>query len=398
MILRSMVVFIIFLAAVWLGLQLQHDPGYVLIAFHQWTIESTLWVAIPLLLVLLAVLYSLLATTRWIMHLPMAWRIWRKKQRIHKAQETTRRGLIEFSEGYWLKAKNHLIAALPHAESPLLNYLTAARAAQELGDNKLRDAYLQEAQQSVPEATIAVELTQAKLQLASQQWQQALVTLNHLRDAIPHHPYVLKLLMHLYQTVNDWPQLIALLPEVKRHAICSAQEFDQLQQQTYWHALQNVILQQNPLAVSNFIKNLPKPLKKDPTLMATYCRYLMANNQDKEAEQVLRSNLHQRLDPELIELYGRIPSQAQLKFTESLLKLYPNSAVLCLCLGRICTNHNLWGKAKTYFEESIKHQPTPAAYAELGQLLEQLEDRSGACKAYRKGLLCALDDQSTASM
>lgn len=141
---------------------------------------------------------------------------WHSRRLAQKAQATTRKGLIEYSEGYWQKAKNHLIQALPNTDTPLLNYLTAARAAQKMGDSKLRDHYLREAQQSMPEAKIAVELTQAQLQLANHQWEQALATLKHLQDLAPRHPYVLKLLMNLYEEIKDWQQLIALLPDLKR--------------------------------------------------------------------------------------------------------------------------------------------------------------------------------------
>lgn len=43
---RILIIFIVLLASVWLGIQLNRDPGYILIAINQWTIETTLWVAI----------------------------------------------------------------------------------------------------------------------------------------------------------------------------------------------------------------------------------------------------------------------------------------------------------------------------------------------------------------
>ena len=112
-----------------------------------------------------------------------------------------------------------MIQALPNTDTPLLNYLTAARAAQKMGDSKLRDHYLREAQHSMPDAKIAVELTQAQLQLANNQWEQALATLRHLHDLAPHHPYVLKLLMNLYKEIRDWPQLIAILPDLRKNKL-----------------------------------------------------------------------------------------------------------------------------------------------------------------------------------
>jgi HemY protein len=390
---RTFFIFAVLLASICLGIQLSHDPGYLLIAVDHWTMETTLWVAIPSILIIFLLLHCLLLIVRWLIHTPTVWRQWLEKRRIQLAQAKTRQGLIEFSEGHWQQAQNHLMKALPFADTPLLNYLTAARAAQEMGDNKLRDEYLREAQQSMPEAKIAVELTQAQLQLANQQWEQALATLRHLQDLSPQHPYVLKLLMHLYEEVNDWPQLITLLPMLKRHQILSEPAYNHLQQRSYNQALIDLIKQNQPAAITQFIKNLPKNLACEPSLMYEYCQYLLRNHEDTQAESILRRCLHQNLSTSLIDLYGQINANVvQLNFAESLLKTYPLSAALHLCLGRICQAKHLWGKAKIYFEESLKLDPTPIAYVELGQLLEQLNDQPSACHAYRKGLLGAIKE------
>lgn len=385
---RTLLIFIIVLASVWLGVVLQHDSGYILIAMNHWTIETTLWVAIPLLILLFVILHLLLSLSQKICHFPTAWRNWRVSRRTKKAQEKTRQGLIEFSEGHWLSARNHLIKALPDTDTPLFNYLTAARAAQELGDNKRRDDYLRQAQQSMPDAKIAVELTQAQLQLANKQWEQALATLKHLHDLAPKHPYVLKLLMDVYQQMQDWAQLIALLPMLKRYNVLSQQAYDKTQQNAYLNQLLNLVQQNNATSIEVFYSKLPKPLNKDAALMAIYCRYLLNQNEEIKAEAILRRCLQKQLDDALIDLYGQIKQNTSaLQFAESCLKKQPHSAVLLLCAGRLCMAQHLWGKAKTYFEESLKLHETSATYAEYGHLLEQLHDHAGACNAYRKGLI-----------
>lgn len=387
---RALLIFLLLLTSVWLGIQLQHDPGYVLIAIHHWTIETTVWVAIIGLILVFIILHMFLLLLHWIIHIPASWSNWLAKRRVQTAQATTRRGLIEFSEGHWQQAQNHLIKALPDTETPLLNYLTAARAAQEMGDNKLRDDYLREAQQSMPEAKIAVELTQAQLQLANRQWEQALATLRHLQDLAPHHPYVLKLLMQLYIEVKDWPQLIALLPELKRNKVVSGDAYLSLQHQAYLQSFVDLIKQDQSQTLIDFVAALPKNLSHDPELMAEYSRYLLRKNQDAKAEALLRRCLSKQFKEQLIGIYGQINSNdSQLHFAESLLKDQPHSAALFLCLGRLAKNQNLWGKAKMYFEQSIEFGATPETYMELGLLVEQLSDPAGACEAYQKGLLLA---------
>lgn len=384
---RVLMIFILLLASVWLGIQLNRYPGYLLIAINHWTIETTLWVAIIGLVILFLLLHTLLLLLSKITKSPASFRNWQAKRRIQKAQAKTQQGLIEFSEGYWSQAKNHLIKALPDTDSPLLNYLTAARAAQEMGDNKLRDDYLREAQQSMPNAKIAVELTQAQLQLANKQWEQALATLRHLKDLAPHHPYVLKLLMHLYKEVKDWPQLIALLPELRKHQVVSGQAFEKLQQQTYLQALSDLTKYSEPEILTKMIARLPKTLANDPELMAVYCDFLLKRNEHAQAEPILRRCLRQQFSDKLIILYGQVKiNDQQLVFAESLIKKNPHSAALYLSLGQLSLTDHLWGKAKTYFEKSISLGPTPEAYAELGKLLERLNDQTGACEAYRQGL------------
>lgn len=387
---RALLIFLLLLLSVFLGTQLRQDPGYLLITINHWTIEMTLWVAIIGLFLSFVVLHTFLLFFHWICRVPTKWNSWLAKRRIQNAQAKTRQGLIEFSEGHWLQAKNHLIKALPDTETPLLNYLTAARAAQEMGENKLRDDYLREAQQSMPEAKIAVELTQAQLQMANQQWEQALATLRHLQDLAPHHPYVLKLLMHLYEEVKDWPQLIALLPELKRNHIVSDDAYQRLQQQAYLQAMLDLIKQDQAEALENLIKKLPKNLINDAELMTAYSRYLLSKRNEVEAESILRRCLRKQYNEQLIDIYGQISSSdTQLKFAESLLKAQSHSAALYVCLGRLSKAKHLWGKAKIYFEQSIEFGATPTAYMELGKLLETLSDHAGACVAYCQGLSLA---------
>lgn len=388
---RIFYIFALLIAAVYLGIQLHNDPGLVLISINHWTIEATLWVTLAALLIVFIVLHGLLVLLHKITLLPGNYFKWKSKRRYRKAQQTTRQGLIEFSEGYWALAKNHLIKALPETDTPLLNYLTAARAAQEMGDSQLRDDYLREAQQSMPEAKIAVELTQAQLQLANKQWEQALATLRHLQDLAPRHPYVLKSLMHLYEEVRDWPQLLALLPELKKNNVITDHAFERLRHHTLLQAMSDLTKTSNEQKLIHMINHLPKKLRLDPELMACYCSFLIEKNQKILAESILRRCLRKDYHEKLIMLYGQFnTNEKQLVFAETLLRKWSNSAALYLCLGKLSVANNLWGKAKTYFEESILLSASPDAYAELGKLFEHLGEHDQARMAYRQGLQLSL--------
>ncbi|QDP71123.1 protoporphyrinogen oxidase [Legionella israelensis] len=390
---RVLFIFLLLFASGWLGVQLSKDPGYIMIAIQHWTIETTLWIGILAALLFFFLLYLLIHLTAKLFNIPTRWRNWLNKRRIRKARATTRQGLIEYSEGYWQKAKHHLIKALPNTDTPLLNYLTAARAAQKMGDNQLRDHYLREAQQSMPEAKIAVELTQAELQLANQQWEQALATLKHLQDLAPNHPYVLKLLMNLYKEVRDWPQLISLLPELKKHQVISQNEYEKLRLDVYYQEIKDLAKSNHAQSLEEFMKHLPKPLYFHPKLNAQYARFLLQQNRHEEAEKVLRQCLRKEVYEELFVLYGLCEpnTEQQLAFAESMLKKAPHSAALYLCLGRLALKSQLWGKAKNYLQRSIELHPVPENHAELGKLYEQLNEPFKASHCYKQGLELAIE-------
>ena len=76
----------------------------------------------------------------------------------------------------------------------------------------------------MPSADVAVGLTQAELQLAHQQYEQALATLMHVRSLSPKHNYVLKLLKKLYENLGEWKKLEEILPDLRRRKVIGDKE------------------------------------------------------------------------------------------------------------------------------------------------------------------------------
>ncbi len=392
---KILFILLLLFISIWFGIQLHGDPGYILVIFRHWTLETTVWVAVAAVLITFFLLHLVLLSYKKIIHLPTSWHHWRVKYRSGRSRNKTTQGLIEFSEGHWKSAKTHLMQALPDADTPLINYLIAARAAQELGNSKLRDDYLREAQQSMPDAKIAVALTQAQLQIAHQQWEQALATLCHLHDLSPHHPYVLKLLARLYEAIADWHQLIKLLPDLVRHQALSESDLNTLQHRAYLEAMRGYIQHAHWHALDKLVTTLPKPLKHDPSIITTYSRALIQQHKDIEAEAYLRRALQKNYHDTFIICYSELrPTSAKLHVLEALLKHHAHSPALHRCLGKFYIAQQLWGKARSHLDQSLALADAPETYAVLGELLEALHDISGAFSAYQLGLNKALELKS----
>ncbi|MCG6935875.1 MAG: heme biosynthesis protein HemY [Proteobacteria bacterium] len=387
--------FLVLLAAVLVGLLAYQDPGYVLIGRGHTTIEMSLSLFTTLFIVGFVLLYLLIRFVLRTWHMPETLRQWRQHRRDRKARHALRRGLIELSEGHWKQAERALIRYVKYSHTPLLNYLSAARAAQKQNAHERRDHYLAMAMQSMPDADVAVELTQAELQLAHGQLEQSLATLEHLRSMTPHHTHVLLLLSQLYQQLQSWGDLKELLPLLRKYKVLDDTALQTMTLLTYQKLLVIAARQGDAEKLQQYWQGVPKDCRRNPELLSAYVDSLIKLEQHDVAEKLLHEALRHEWNPEWVKLYGRVKSSLpdkQLATAEGWLKGHENNAQLLLTLGRLSLHNQLWGKARAYLEASIGNAPRPDSYKELGLLLEQLEDKGAAAECYRNGLLLATAD------
>ena len=298
--------FLILLAAVLLGLLAYQDPGYVLISRGQTTLEMSLSLFASVVVIGFILLYFLIRTLVRGWHVPGRLRRWRQLRRRRQARHSSNRGLIELAEGNWRRAERALINHAKDSDTPLLNYLSAARAAQKQHAHERRDHYLSLAHNSAPGADIAVELTQAELQLAHGQLEQALASLMHLQSLAPRHPHVLYLLAQLYEQLHSWGDLRALLPKLDKYHVLDEKEHDRLSKTVYHNLLQvNGHKAEN---LNSIWQQIPRNLRHDQGLVKEYASRLIALNQHDTAETVLREAIKRDYNSELVRLYGQVQS------------------------------------------------------------------------------------------
>src|SRR5690606_34064204 len=115
-------------------------------------------------------------------------------------------------EGRFRKAEKLLLAGVKRSIEPLMNYLAAAKAAQEQKEFARRDAYIRKAYVVEPKAELVISLTAAELRFENHELQEALIILNRLRESHPRHPRVLTLLEKIYIRMGDFEGLRQLLP------------------------------------------------------------------------------------------------------------------------------------------------------------------------------------------
>ncbi len=378
--------------AAWVGLSLQHDPGMMIITLAGWRIDAPLWLGVLALVLLYGVIHiavRLLAGavqfTKFLTNL---------SGHFHKkrAKRLTSKGLVALAEGNWSKAERLLVQGAEFSDIPWLNYLSAAKAAQELGKDDMRDNYLRRAAKATPESEVAIGLTQADLQYKHHQYEQSLATLNQLSHKVPHHPYVLTLLQKIYLQLHDWDKLLELLPKLKHYHALTPVEYKKLEKTVYYQLLLD--RSKGSLEdIEQIWRKMPRDCRHEGEIASIYIKALLKNNKPVDAEGLLRAALKHEWQEELILLYGHLSHptpQKLLNLAESWLNLHSESPGLLLTLGRLCEQQQLWGKAQRYFEASLSLEPNPVTYAELGTLLEKMNKPELGAQYFRKGLLLAM--------
>ncbi len=388
--------FILVLVALLLGVGIvaviETDPGYVLVAYGNYTVETSLWVGVLLLVVFTFLVYLAVRLLRRLVGGQASLVSWVGGRRARAASRLTTRGLISFIEGNWTRARRQLLRGAKNSEAPLINYLMAARSSYRLNEpDKMRE-YLGAAEDAESEAGIAVELTQAELRLHSGQYEQALATLVRARRNAGRHPYVLDLLRRAYYGLKDWSELAELLPELKKYKVMPADALESLEREVYLQKLSAsaTVADDTGDALRAAWNKIPGHLKNDPAVLYEYVALLVKGEQHAAAEKVILRALKQHWDSKLVREYGLVVGQdsaRQLAHAEAWLPQHTDDAQLLLTLGRLSARESLWGKARDYFENSYRLERTPEVCAELGRLLVALEEPKVAGAYYREGLL-----------
>lgn len=383
----------LFLLALAVGVAalLERDPGYLYVDIGQWTVETTVAFALALLVVGFVLLYLALRVGVRLLHVPRAMRHGLRGRHSEKSRRGLTRGLIEMAEGRWEQAEKLLTRHAESSDAALLNYLAAARAAQQAGAYERRDRYLKAAIEANPEADVAVSLTQAELQLAHHQTEHALATLTRLRGLAPHHTYVMKLLARLYAELEDWERLAELMPDLRRKKVFPAERLETLERATELGRLARAAADAD--ALERVWDTLSRRMRSDPEVVHAYASQLISAGAHATAERRLRQILGRQWSETLVRDYGLARGDnpaRQLEHAESWSQAHGRSAMLMLTLGRLCVRNRLWGKARIYFESSIEIEPRPESYHELAGLLDELGEIGAAREQYRRGLALAV--------
>lgn len=366
-----------------------NSAGYVLIGIEQWSIETSLFVFLGILVVVFLVMYISLRLLGWSFRLPKQIRKRVQTNKLNISQQALIKGLVDSAEGNWENAEEILIKHASHSGAPLIHYLTAARAAQSRGAMDKRDEYLQIAALHGDNAEIAVGLTQAELNLSGEQYDQALETLTRLHSMNPTHASVLRLLHLTYQKLGDWQALRSLIPSLNTHKVLMEAELKLVETEVFSNLLKQAAEQKNSGELRRLWTEMPLSIKVMKGVAAIYFAAMIDVGAGSEIESELVKNLSSNWNDTLLVLFGNIQSidpVLQLETAERWLIGHADDSILLMVLGKLSSQRADYAKAERYLRQSITVEPNVQSYRLLGDLALAQGDANAASQFYKQGL------------
>lgn len=390
MIFYSLLLLVIVIAMFWLASFILSHAETVTITWGTWgnlEISSTnLLIAIIASFVLF---YFVIWLLKSVFGVRKNYRKFRNTRLASRASNEMTQGLVQFTEGHWCEAEELLLRNVDHAETPLLNYLAAARAAHMQESYDRRDEYLKKAGENGDGARVAVAVSQAEMQLDSNQVEQARASLVHLLELSSDHPYANKLLAKVYYRQEDWNNLFELLPELKKQGLLNEEKQKQFEVMALKGIFHSAALKEQVTELNTLWKKLPANVKTKPKAILHYCNSLITAGDEPQAEKILFNSLGKNWDDSLIERYGLIEHinlSKSIQNAEKWLADHDNSPEMLLCLARLYRKNKLWGKSCYFYESGLNMAPNAEGYLEFAELLKQLDDEENADQCFEKGL------------
>jgi HemY protein len=298
-----------------------------------------------------------------------------------------REALRALFEGRFARAERAAQAAQRLREIAGLAALVGARAAHRMREHARRDEWLARAadDRSVDTARLA---TSAELWTDSREAQRALDAVVDLQAGGARHIQVARIALAAHLQVGRWTEVLKLVRLLaKRRALHDA-AVRRLKMLAYRELLHDK--RHEATALIETFEAIPLEDRRQVEIALEGARLLNLAGRGRAAADALEVALEANWDERLLDEYARaqaLPVRERLERATVWLQFHPQDAALLRCLGQLCLRDQLWGKARTYLQESLRLRVHPATSLALARLAEQTDQQGEAVVHFREAAL-----------
>lgn len=391
--LKVLLLFLLLIAGIVLGPMLAGHQGYVLIQTNTWNIETSITALGIMLFALILVLFALEWLLRRIFRTGSRTRSWFTGRKRRRASKQTSLALMKLAEGDYQQVEKLMAKNADHAEQPVVNYLLAAEAAQQRGDDARASQHLARAAELSNADPIPVEITRVRLQLARNENHAARHGIDKLLEVAPRHPEVLRLAEQAYIRTGAWSSLLDILYSMEKAQVGDEAHRATLEQQAWIGLMDQARAEQGSEGLKAWWKNQSRKTRHHPALQVAMAEHLIDCEDFETAQQIILEGLKREYNDSLVMLIPRLqtahPEQVE-KALRQLIKTHGDRPLLWSTLGQMLMKHAEWREASFAFRAALKQRPDAYDYAWLADTLDKLNQPEEAAAMRRDGLLLTL--------
>ena len=371
-----------------LTLGFPQDPGYLLIAFGNSAVETSIFallVAVCVVFAALRLLWTIVSGLNpW--HLVSVGRRLRARRKAN-AKRSTIQGMLNLVRGDNNAGAKLLEKGISESDASSINYMTLAYIANQKGEVDAALEWLSKGESAYPDAKSTIESVRAEILLQANRFEECVAVLQNLRSNSPADTNLLRLLHRVYAQLEDWNALERLLPALTKQKVMTVEALSSLADAVLLGQLRNAAT--NVSELQQLWKRAKASQCETPALVTEYSKLLLHAGEAEGARRALEKALKKRWDSETVLCYGKLDSGLALKqllAAEHWQRSRPNDAALLLTLARLSLRSELWGKAREYYEARLAMQADAEAFVEYAGLMRGLGFEAEADAATRSAL------------
>ncbi len=373
---RFKIIFLVIVAVV-LALSVQQNTGQVtfFVAGYRLDISWNLFLLVSLCA--LGLSGFVINVIRHLIELPKRAKDYQARQKKDRAYYSLHMALRYFYDGRFGQAlKFSQLAQFSHDITSSADLL-AAQAAHRALQFSERDRYL-ELERHPKDAHHAVLIARASFAIEDRQFVLALELLTQAKKVGRRHLYPLQLELKARQRLGQWQEVLNLIANLKKYSALLPIIEEKYAEQAYLALFSEAV---DEKSVRALWRQMPRHYQDITAISAAAAGRYIDFSLYGEAYKVMLQSISSE-GPAAVTLaqYARLGADTAhiaeyLQECENWLTRYPRPLEVLICLGDLCIQQKLWGKAQVYLERALRSaQNHPERLRSVHLLLARLFD------------------------
>ncbi|MFC0308335.1 heme biosynthesis HemY N-terminal domain-containing protein [Gallibacterium trehalosifermentans] len=388
---RVLFLAIILLVGFIAGPYISGKQGYVRILTDTYSIEMSITMLVVFFVIALAVIYGIEWSITRFMRLSSGTYNWFSVRKRRKAQQQILQGFVKMDEGNYAKAEKLIGKNAKHSSEPILNFVKAAEAAQQRGDEFSANKYLIEATELAGSDNLIVELARTRILLRQNKLPTARTSVDSLLVLAPQNIEVLRLAVTIYLRSHAYTALDNLLPQIAKSDLYNDDEYQALQQQVLDGLLDEKMNEEGVDGLLQWWEEQPRSRRQDSYAVIGMVRRLIDSDDHDSAYTLILDSMKKIGSQDLLAFLNQV-ARLQVSNSEKVVKWLVKtsknnmsaaiSTALARATGYLLLRSNQFDKAREAFSNVLASEDKSCIdiqdYTVAAYLAEKADDIAAA--------------------